>query len=370
MKNLENNTDQNFPLIFYPKNQSYGSWGELHGEEFRTGIKELAQIRKELMLQKNPALKNNIEQLAKEQFLHTETFAPHLTQELIGIARGADLSISDLVILNNYTDFRDIELSDEGCSTVHIQNKNNIVAGQTWDMHSSAKNYLAMIKVPATETTPELLIMTLVGCLGLMGVNSKGCFLGVNNINTKNAKTGLIWSALVRSTLEQSNILDMEKRLTSAPVTSGHNYILSTSDGENKHWEITPEEKQCIADIKKNQTASSFHTNHCLGDKIIMLEDKNSISSTTHKRYELLEKLIPETNNYDDLRNLLTNHQGHPLSICSHYESGAQDPSMTCGGGIADLKNFKYEFWRGCPKHDDNFKKLNFELKDDLFIKL
>jgi len=362
-------TDQNFPYITYPKNQSFGSWGELHGEEFRNGIKELAKIRKELMLEKSPHLLKSLDSLAKEQFLHTETFAPHLTQELIGIARGADLEITDIVILNNYTDFRDLELPEEGCSTIHLQNKTQSLAGQTWDMHSSAKNYMAMIKVPETDKGPESLILTLVGCLGLMGVNSKGCFLGVNNINTKNAKTGLIWSALVRSTLEESNLYNMEKKLLSAPVTSGHNYIISSNEG-NRHWEITPEKSQCVAKLDKEDQGVTFHTNHCLGDEIIPLEDKNSISSTTHKRFDLLEKLTPNVENYDNIRSLLTSHEGHPLSICSHYESGKQDPSMTCGGGIADLNSGQYEFWRGCPEHDENFKKLNFELKNNNFIKL
>ncbi len=367
MKKSNHTTDQNFPYISYPKNQSYGSWGELHGEEFRNGIQELAQIRKTLMLEKNPSLKNSLESLAKEQFLHTEKFAPHLTQELIGISRGADLDIADLVILNNYTDFRDLELPEEGCSTVHVQKDGHVLAGQTWDMHSSAKNYLAMIKVPETKEGPESLILTLVGCLGLMGVNTSNCFLGVNNINTLNARTGLIWSALVRSTLEQKTLVGMKDNLLSAPVTSGHNYIISSKAGGNQHWEITPEKSQCVSNIEVNEKAQSFHTNHCLGDKIIPLEDKNSISSTTHKRYALLEDLVPKVNNYDDLRSLLTNHQGHPLSICSHYESGTQDPSMTCGGGIADLTNGLYEFWRGCPEHDENFKKIQFELKNNAF---
>ena len=56
-------------------------------------------------------------------------------------------------------------------------------------------------------------------------------------------------------------------------------------------------------------------------------------------------------------------HEGYPKSIGSHFQSGAQDPSMTCGGGIADFNNKGYYFWRGCPVYDKNFKSYLFSLE-------
>jgi len=53
--------DLNFPYIQYPKGKSHKEWGILHGEQFRDPIKELCQIRKELMLKKNPALRLDLD---------------------------------------------------------------------------------------------------------------------------------------------------------------------------------------------------------------------------------------------------------------------------------------------------------------------
>lgn len=350
-----------FPYLKYQAKKSHFDWGVYHGEEFRDAIKELAQIRLGLMLAKNPALSKKLDELALMQFELSKKFAPHLASEIEGIAKGANLTITDLVVLNNYTDFRDISLPEEGCSTVHIQTTTQTLSGQTWDMHRSAKNYMCLIHVPANEQYSAQLVLTLVGCVGLMGVNTYNGLVGVNNINTTNAKTGLIWPLLVRKTLEAKSLDEMRSTLLNAPVTSGHNYLISTPLG-GEHLEITPSIFEKVSSLSLGQTGRIFHTNHCLGKKIEKLEDKKSMSSTTFDRYELLSKKTNEVTDLISFKKLLTDHDKFPKSICSHFENGAQDPSFTCGGGVSDLKNGHHVFWRGCPTHDKDYKEYEFTL--------
>lgn len=363
------NTNCNFPYIQYKKEKSPFEWGTSHGEEFKIAISELAKIRRELMLAKNPKLLKSLDQLALEQFNFSKTFAPALATEIEGIASGAGLTLTDIVILNNYTDFRDISLPEEGCSTVHIQTAHEILSGQTWDMHRSAKNYMCMIHVPETTLHSAQLILTLVGCVGLMGVNANNALIGVNNINTTNAKTGLIWPVLVRKTLEAKTLTQMRETLLCAPVTSGHNYLISSQDG-GEHLEITPTIFEKVSALKKGEIGGIFHTNHCLGKEIQKLEDKKSISSTTFNRYNLLAKKTHNIHNLREFKGLLTDHDEFPKSICSHFENGALDPSFTCGGGVSDLKNGKHIFWRGCPVHDQDYKEYKFELNGSDFKKI
>ena len=364
-------TDCGFPIIEYQKGKSFREWGQFHGEGHRAAIKELFQIRIELMLAKNPALKPMIEPLAMEQLKVSRDFAPHLTDELEGIAEGAGLTKSEIVILNNYTDFRDIEMPEEGCSTVHVSNAGSVYSGQTWDMHSSAKNYVCLIKTPNDHGLPATVSFSLVGCVGMMGVNAHNSLIGVNNINTSNARAGLIWPILVRKCLEAKNLVDMRQILLNSPVTSGHNYIISDATG-GEHWEVTPVHNEKVGSMSASEVGGTFHTNHCLGTEISKLEDKESMSSTTHCRYDLLTDKMPKVKTYNDLKALLQDHDGYPKSICSHFESGAQDPSMTCGGGIADLTGNDLNFWRGCPIHDDNYVEHSFKLEkfgDEMEIK-
>ncbi len=358
--------DCNFAYINYQKGKSHLEWGNSHGEEFKDAINELVEIRTNLMLEKNPLLRNKLDELAKQQFEISKNYSPHLADELEGIAKGSNKTITEIVILNNYTDFRDIELNEEGCSTIHIQRGEKSFSGQTWDMHSSAKRFVNVIHIPKNDHSPEHIVFSLVGCLGMMGLNTHKCFIGVNNINTKNAKAGLIWPLLVRSALETKNFNELERKITSAPVTSGHNYIISTPEN-GAHWEITPEEKECIGKSKRGDASEIFHTNHCLGEKIKKIEDPQSSSSTTHNRFEILAKKTPLIETNKDLISLLKDHEGHPKSICSHYESGKQDPSMTCGGGVVDFQDLSFHLWRGCQEYDKKYQEYNFILKNESF---
>jgi isopenicillin-N N-acyltransferase-like protein len=362
-------TNCQFPYIKYEIGKTSHEWGLQHGEEFKTPIKELAEIRRHLMLAKNPALNRKLDELAMEQFQLSKKFAPHVADEIEGIAKGAGLTLTELVILNNYTDFRDISLPEEGCSTVHIQTPDEVLAGQTWDMHRSAKNYMCLIHVPGNDNHTAQLVLSLVGCVGLMGVNTHNGLIGVNNINTTNAKTGLIWPLLVRKALEGKNLGEMRHILLHAPVTSGHNYIVSSPEG-GEHLEITPTVAEKVSALAKGQVGGIFHTNHCMGYEIEKIEDKKSISSTTFNRYNLLSRKTYKIQNLEDFKNLLSDHDEFPKSICSHFENGTQDPSFTCGGGVSDLKRGEHVFWRGCPAHDQDYKEYQFVLTGSDFKKV
>lgn len=357
--------DCGFPIIKYKPAQSFLQWGIQHGEEYREAIGELFLIRKELMLKRNPSLSKQLVPMAQSQYEYTLKYCGEAATELEGIAKGSNLSLADIVILNNYTDFRDIELIEQGCSTVQVQTSENILSGQTWDMHSSAKNYLCILEIPETEYASKSLVLTVTGCVGLMGINTEKCLIGVNNINTTRAETGLIWPSLVRKTLEAKNLTQMRDILLGAPVTSGHNYLISTTKGAEQ-WEITPTEKDLVHAHAEAEVGTSFHTNHCLGPNVSKIESKQHISATTHSRYEILDKRVKNISNQSELKSLLQSHEGLPKSICSHYHNGqSKDPSQTCGGGIADLTNGEIQFWRGCPEYDNHYKEYTYLLNSE-----
>lgn len=349
-------TDCQFPHIKYDPSHSPKERGLIHGESFRQEIKELAQIRRDLMLMKNPALKGHVEDLAKLQALKTRETYPKLFEELQGIQEGSVTEISDLIILNNYTDFRDITLADEGCTCVGVSQDNSKLSGQTWDMHSSAKNYVCTIEMPG-----QWIAYSLVGCLGMMGMNAHNIFIGVNNINTINAVPGIIWSALIRDILTASNFDDAKRKLLSAPVSSGHNYLLS--DGSQwENWEMSPHFQKLSGYIPVGKTGVTYHTNHCLNDDAKAQEEPLSRNSTSFERFSLIEEKGPKIRNAKELLNTFQSHDGYPKSICGHYQSGVQDPSITCGGGVFDHLTKTFTVWRGCKTEDQNYRERTLKL--------
>ena len=355
-------TDQNFPIIEYPSGQSSLEWGRMHGESYRLGIRELVEIRLGLMREKNPALSPaHIESLAGEQWSATQYVAPELTDELKGIAEGSGLSAEHIVVLNNYTDFRDIQLPDEGCSAVFVNQDSGPIAGQTWDMHGSAKNYVCCLKVPVAESDASSVLFTLVGCVGMMGYSPFGTMVGVNNINTNGATAGTIWPAVVRNTLCFRTHEEMARHLTTAQVTSGHNYLIA-SEQQAEMWEVMPGLSERVDFLSTAEEGYLFHTNHCLGEQTILREHTISQNSTSHTRYELLEHKLVHVRTFEDVYELLNDHENYPRSICSNYQANSQDPSITCGGAVGHLATGRVEMWRGDPEHDANFKRHAFQL--------
>ena len=354
-------TDCGFPVIKYESGSSPHEWGLMHGESFREGIRELAEIRTNLMREKNPGLdKQHIERLADEQWKITQLFDAKLGEELTGIAEGAGVSKADIVVVNNYTDFRDIHVPDQGCSLAYANAGNGPVAGQTWDMHGSAKNYVCCIDIPRPNDQ-RVIAFSVVGCVGMMGYNSLGGMLGVNNINTDGATVGAIWPAIVRRVLEQGSLETMAKWLTESPKTSGHNYLIAFKDQADM-WEVAPGLNERVDYKDRGETGAIFHTNHCLGKEMKERETVLAQNSTTYIRYDLVEKKIGDVNDFDSMVALMNDHENYPKSICSNFQTDAQDPSVTCGGAVGDLTTNHVKMWRGDKLHDDNYVEHEFDL--------
>ena len=316
-------TDQGFPVIEYHRHQSPREWGRLHGESYREGIHELFEIRLNLMREKNPSLSlADIERLAAEQWTKTERVDPALTAELEGICDGAAVTRLQLVVLNNYTDFRDIQLVDEGCSVVFVNRGEGPVAGQTWDMHGSAKNYVCCLCIPVPDSDDRMVVFSLVGCAGMTGYTSFGTVVGVNNINTSGAVAGGMWPVLVRQTLRYRTQREMADYLSTAEVTSGHAYLIASAE-RAEMWEIMPGLSECVGTVTAEDGGFLFHTNHCLGERAQRRERPAFQNSTTQVRYELLQKKIGDVRSLPDVYRLMHDHENYPRSICSHFQASS-----------------------------------------------
>ena len=354
--------DQGFPVIKYLRGKSPREWGRQHGEFYREGIHVLAGIRRALMAERNPDLDlSEINELANQQWEICKQTAPHIHEELDGIKEGASISIPDLVILNNYTDFRDINFSEEGCSTIAVKSNKGIIAGQTWDMHGSAKDYVSIVHIPKTEKHAEMVLFSVVGCVGMAGVSANNTFVGINNISTKGATVGLMWPVLVRLLLEKKNLAEMSPYLKDSSPCSGHVYLMADNSGA-EIWEKTPKVQDCVGKIPGEKFIT--HTNHCLSTELQAEEISSVRSSTTESRFEIMNRKGGSVKCDKDMELLLKDHEGFPKSICSHYQSNSQDPSKTCGALLSDLSGGSVKFWRGCEEYDSNYKEEIIELRE------
>lgn len=104
--------------------------GHQHGEYLRNAIKEIAEIRLERMCATSHFTKvKDVFELAQKHLAPLKNYDEGLFLELEGIAEASGLSLEKLVVLNHFTDMRDIDPRHTGqdlggCSIIYSPSSN------------------------------------------------------------------------------------------------------------------------------------------------------------------------------------------------------------------------------------------------------
>ncbi|MEZ4452790.1 MAG: C45 family peptidase [Nannocystaceae bacterium] len=347
-----------------------GARGQVHGEAWRAAIHELAAIRLELLIREVGL--RSIDEALTIGGMHLPLLAatlPELHAELLGVARGAAIAPEAIVVLNHYTDLRDLtpailaaegggsstpgrDLDAGGCTAIYIPGVPGVkppVLGQTWDMHASAAPYVRLLRVRPRSSDRERLLFTLAGCLGMCGVNERGVAVTINNLTCTDAQIGLVWPALVRALLERDDAASARDYLLAARLTSGHHYMIA--DGRDFYGVECSGQKKMVT--QTGAGGAHLHTNHCF-DPVLRRVETVPRRSTTWRRFELATSLFVMRPPRDAraLWELLASHEGAPRSLCSHVAEAEGDPSRseTCGRIVMDLGTGEVLASAGCAE--------------------
>ncbi len=309
--------------------------GQIHGESLREQVRAMAQIRLDLMRKETVfSSQEQVLEIAKAHLPGLKKFDEDLYLEMQGIAQGSALSLEEIVVLNHYTDLRDLNQTSfhhdghdtKGCSVIYTKAKRGPLLGQTWDIDGSAVNHVIILKIKNNESSS--LLFSVAGCLGMTGINTNSVGICINNLNSTDARIGIVWPALVRKVLKQKSAKLGRDLILQAPLGSGHHYCIA--DMHDFFGIETSGTKKKITQEGNHKT--HFHTNHCLDEEMKLTHTVKS-SSTTYSRYHELENRIPHTPlaSAQDIYELLG------------YVSIAPNPKITnavatCGALVMDLK--------------------------------
>jgi isopenicillin-N N-acyltransferase like protein len=314
--------------------------GQAHGEAFRSLIAELAAIRLALTRAYGGfADEGEVLSLAEAHLPVLAAFDADLHAELLGVAEGAAVTPAQVVVLNHYTDLRDLAPTtapEDGCSAVWARTPAGPVLGQTWDMHASATPYVGMLGVPAQGGRPGAWVFTITGCLGMAGLNDAGLGVTINNLRSRDARVGVVWPALVRRVLREVSAEVAHGAILAAPVGSGHHYLVA--DGRSAYGIETSGALRSL--VFRGERDSYVHTNHCF-DAEVAEQTRRVPGSTTHDRLRVLGDDLgarPVTDVHD-LWARLGSHAAYPRAVCTHMASPeAPHATNTCGALAMDLE--------------------------------
>jgi isopenicillin-N N-acyltransferase-like protein len=335
-------------------------WGEQHGESFRDDIRALYAIRLGLTLEKTDlGDEPSVLALAAHHLPVLQRFDEALFAELCGIARGAGLTPAQIVVVNHYTDLRDLKKKDlqalgappdpGGCTAVFVDDGRERLLGQTWDMHGSAQPFALLLTVPqnpdaddgttmsrkpsrrtaaGVPVTGRTAVFSITGCLGMTGLSSWGNALTINNLNGVDARVGVVWPAFVRKALRQKTARQGLQLLQTTTVGSGRHYIFA-DDHDVFGVETSSTKTKVIFD---GGPGPYVHTNHCV-DPEMAPTARILAGSTTLARYEAMTKLVA-TKPPVTMRALFDSFAAVGLSP----KPGLPHDVTTCGALVMDVK--------------------------------
>lgn len=327
--------------------------GRAHGEALREPVRALAALRLELVARlpgfgaAGPVL-----ELAERHLPLLDALAPGPAQELRGIAEGAGLSAAELVVLNHYTDLKDLApgaapAESDGCSALYARTPRGTLLGQTWDMHGTAEPFILMLRAPEADGVPGAWLLTLTGCLALAGLSEAGVAVAINNLRCRDGRLGLVWPAIVRLALAAPGATAARDAVLAAPIGSGHHYLVADAE---RAWgiEATGTRKRVVFD---GAAPVFLHTNHALDPEVAAVGDPLP-ASTTHERYACLAgglETAGPPRDAADLWQRLGSHEGHPRSVCTHM-AGPGDPHAmaTCAAVVMEVEPRRLLAAAGC----------------------
>lgn len=339
--------------LVLPAHASPRDWGRIHGESFRGEIHSLSEIRTYLTMRVgNFPDAETVLRVAAAHLPVLERYDRDLYEELCGIAEGSGASPAQIVVLNHYTDLRDLNPATAlaadgaggpddagGCSIVWARAPSGPILAQTWDMHATSIPYVMMLYVPERAGRPAAWLFTLTGCLGMTGLNRHGLGVAINNLFSSDARVGVVWPALVRRSLCERTAAGARDVVLHSPVGSGRHYLVADTATA---WgiEASGSLSEVIFDADARATDTAYiHTNHCLG-AVVGAHGRVPPTSTTHDRYQWLTASVAERPVADvpDVWRRLGSQDGYPRSVCTNMAT-PENPhgTATCGAIAMEL---------------------------------
>jgi isopenicillin-N N-acyltransferase-like protein len=336
--------------------------GRAHGEELREALRDSLDQRMSRCIAASRSAGeeldvDGIRRLVGECLVHVREFSPGLGEELESIAEGADVPVEDVLLVSGYTDIRDAVARAAGGDAFECTAcwagpgataDGATYVAQTWDMYAEAESGAAWMKL-AVEGQPAVFALSYAGCVGMMGMNSRGVAVAANNLSPLDARPGVPWTVLCRAILASASAEEAYATMRRARLCSGHNFLIGDSTGAGFSVETTGER---LARIDPEVPVYA-HSNHYLDPGLSELEKPLNPKGSTRQRRERMAEILQEGRGQIDrefLRNALSDHRNSPLSICVHdYEATEGKPVRSCGALVMNATEREVDFVTGNP---------------------
>jgi len=231
----------------------------------------------------------------------------------------------------------------EGCTTYVISrpgtaNRQNL-AGQNSDMGQTSIDlgYILHLKPKAK---PQVLIWTFGGMIGYHGMNSAGVAIFENALSNIGdvppGRFAMPHYPVKRMILESSSVDAALGLFQKIPLASNKNYMMCDGSGATLDVETTTARPEVLKDEGAGFLA---HSDHFVCAKYAHKEKEDALVTDSRKRFDRIHELIRGdlgSLTVDRMKSHLSDHSGHPTSICRHTRIPSAGSTKTVASMVAE----------------------------------
>jgi isopenicillin-N N-acyltransferase like protein len=288
-----------------------------------------------------------------------EAYAPEVMEEMSGIAKGADVHLNDIVMLNARTELMSapaITDTDIGeCTSMTAlgaaTESGNVLMGQNWDWNSRVCHRTAVIVIVVPDQ-PRTVMFAEAGLVGKIGLNAAGVAVCANRLTSTDDKlqTGIPWHVQLRKVMMAENMHQAIKAVTAPARGASGMFMIAAREGEAITLETTPED----FGTQLPEDGIMTHSNHYLAPEMKSRDTGKSRATMTLIRHDRARRLLAEDKGkitIDSFKRVLTDHFSYPAAICRHPDETMpeRDRSQTGASIIMDLDQSEMHFALGPP---------------------
>ncbi|CAL1711665.1 unnamed protein product [Somion occarium] len=271
---------------------------ELTGESYEIGLSHGRSLRPQILnqidlyrdlFQRNCKFSwQHVLEIAKEFEVTIGGLAPHLLEEMRGIADGVgDIGLLDIVALNSRSEIA-LGLWNDGCTALAWNLPSKQILAQNWDWMTACGQNLAMVHIQQAQK-PDIWMVTEPGIVGKIGFNSSSVGVCLNAIRARPTSTTLLPIHVhLRLALESSSVDAAIAGIEKLGGSASSQHILIADARGGRGLELSP---LGSVYLEENHDGILVHTNHFLLNKLV---DEPSWLSGSPIRLERISVLCNE----------------------------------------------------------------------------
>ena len=254
---------------------------------------------------------------------YSNQYAPHLLEEIKGIAEGSGISFEEAFFLNTRGEFT---YARQGCTSFAIPKAlsadNQVMVAQNVDLGPQFED-LGVILHIVPDQGPEIITWTIAGCVGQTGINSYGLARCGNGLHGKGIEPGLPAQLGFRLLLEQESVDSALALFTDLKRTKASNYLIGDASGKVVNIEAS------ASAFRVSEIGDKFlcHTNHFVATELMVFEirPEHLMKNSVLRLQRIMELLVQQKEvSEEDGLGFLRDHKYFPDSVCNHPEEGVR----------------------------------------------